>query len=81
MTAMSVRELNANLSRAIARAEAGEVIEITRNGRPVVELRAKRANMMDDPTLRDVHARMMAKLREGVPGLSGPATYEERTGR
>ena len=81
MTAMSVRELNANLSRAIARAEAGEVIEITRNGRAVVELRAKRVNKMDDPVIRDAHERMMARLHEGISGLGGPATYEERTGR
>ena len=32
MGVMSVRELNANLSKALARAEAGEVIEITKNG-------------------------------------------------
>lgn len=81
MASISVRELNANLSRAIARAEAGEVIEITRNGKAVVELRAKGASRMDDPAVREAHARMMAALREGIPGLSGPATYEERTGR
>ena len=44
MASISVRELNANLSRVIARAEAGEVIEITRNGKTVVELRAKGAS-------------------------------------
>lgn len=81
MTSMSVRELNANLSRVLARAEAGEVIEITRNGRAVAELRAKRANPMDDPEFRAARERLLAGMREGIPGLSGPATYEERTGR
>lgn len=42
MGVMSVREFNANASRAIARAEAGETIEITKNNRTVAELRPKR---------------------------------------
>lgn len=81
MGVMSIREFNANMSKAIARAEAGEIIEITRNGRPVVELRAKRKTKMDDPEYREKYERMLAGMREGIPGLSGPATYEERTGR
>ena len=81
MASISVRELNANLSRVITRAEAGEVIDITRNGKAVAELRAKGSSLMDDPAVREVHSRMVAALREGIPGLSGPATYEERTGR
>ncbi|MBL0923752.1 MAG: type II toxin-antitoxin system prevent-host-death family antitoxin [Sphingomonadaceae bacterium] len=81
MGVMSIREFNANMSKAIARAEAGETIEITRNGKPVVELRAKRKNRMDDPEYREKYERMLAGMREGIPGLTGPATYEERTGR
>lgn len=81
MGVMSIREFNANTSRAIARAEAGEVIEITRNGKPVVELRAKRANRMDDPEYRAAYERMVRRMEEGIPGLKGPFTYEERTGR
>lgn len=81
MTVMSIREFNANTSKAIARAEAGEVIEITRNGKPVVELRAKRKNRMDDPEIRAAAERMIAGFKTGIPGLSGPATYEERTDR
>lgn len=81
MGVMSIREFNANMSKAIARAEAGEVIEITRNGKPVVELRAKQTNRMDDPEYRARYEKMLAGMREGIPGLTGPATYEERTGR
>jgi prevent-host-death family protein len=80
MTLMSIREFNANTSKAIARAEAGEVIEITRNGKPVAELRAKRKNRMD-PEVRAAYERMIARMKTGIPGLRGPATYEERTGR
>jgi antitoxin (DNA-binding transcriptional repressor) of toxin-antitoxin stability system len=81
MGVMSVRELNANLSKALARAEAGEVIEITKNGKPFVELRAKRANKLDDPQFRAAYERMVKGFEKGIPGLTGPATYEERTGR
>lgn len=81
MGVMSIRELNANLSKALARAEAGEVIEITKNGKPFVELRAKRANKMDDLEYKAKYEKMLAGMREGIPGLNGPATYEERTGR
>ncbi len=81
MGIMSVRELNANLSKALARAEAGEVIEITKNGKPFVELRAKSKNRMDDPTFRAARDKLLEGLRKGIPGLTGPATYEERTKR
>ena len=81
MTVMSIREFNANTSKAIARAEAGEVIEVTRNGKPVVEVRALRRNRLDDPEIRAAYERMVKGFEKGIPGLSGPATYEERTGR
>jgi prevent-host-death family protein len=81
MGVMSVRELNANLSKALARAEAGEIIEITKNGKPIVELRAKPKNRMDDPEFRAARERLLESMREGIPGLKGPFTYEERTER
>ena len=81
MGVMSVRELNANLSKALARAEAGEVIEITKNGKPFVELRAKPKDRRDDPKFRAAYERILERMERGIPGLSGPATYDERTGR
>jgi prevent-host-death family protein len=81
MGVMSIRELNANLSKAVARAEAGEVIDITKNGKPIAELRAKPKNRMADPEFRAARERMLARMERGIPGLKGPATYEERTGR
>jgi antitoxin (DNA-binding transcriptional repressor) of toxin-antitoxin stability system len=81
MGVMSIRELNANMSKAIARAEAGEVIDITRNGKAVAELRAKRKNRMDDPEFLAKRELFLESLRKGIPGLKGPYSYEERTGR
>ena len=81
MAVISIREFNANISKVIAQVEAGEVIELTRNGKVVAEIKPKRANKMDDPEYRAKYEKMLAVMRKGIPGLSGPATYEERTGR
>ena len=81
MATMTLRELNANVSQAVARAEAGEAIDISKHGKVVAELRPKRASKLDDPVFRANYERMLAGMREGVPGLIGPFTYEERTER
>jgi antitoxin (DNA-binding transcriptional repressor) of toxin-antitoxin stability system len=81
MGVMSIREFNANTSAAFAKVEAGEIFDITKNGRVIAEIRPKRKNKMDDPEYRAKYAEMMAMMREGVLGLTGPFTYEERTER
>jgi antitoxin (DNA-binding transcriptional repressor) of toxin-antitoxin stability system len=81
MGVMSSREFNANTSKAFAKVEAGESIDITRNGKVIAEIKPKRISRMDDPAYREAYDRMMAGMREGIPGLVGPATYDERTGR
>lgn len=81
MTVMSVREFNANTSKALSRVEAGEVIEISKHGRVFAEIRPRRASKLDDPVFRAAYERMVAGLEEGVPGLDAPFTYEERTER
>lgn len=78
---MSIREFNANISAAFAKIESGETIEITRNGKIIAEIRPPRMNRMHDPAFREKWDAFMDDLETGVPGLSGPATYEERTGR
>jgi prevent-host-death family protein len=76
---ISIREFNANISKVIAQVEAGEVIELTRNGKVVAEIKPKRANKMDDPEYRAKYEKMMEMMRKGIPGLNAPLTYEERT--
>jgi antitoxin (DNA-binding transcriptional repressor) of toxin-antitoxin stability system len=78
---MSIREFNANTSAAFAKVEAGESLEITKNGKVIAEIRPKRVSRMDDPEYRAKWEAMMASMREGIPGLNGPFTYEERTER
>ena len=81
MGVMSIRELNANVSAALTKVEAGEVIVVTKNGRVIAEIRPKRTNRLDDPEFRAAYERMTALMAKGLPGLTGPATYEERTRR
>ncbi len=81
MGVMSIREFNANTSKAFAMVEAGEVIEVTRNGKVIAEVRPKRANRMDDPEFRAAREQLLAGMEKGIPGLQGPFTYDERTGR
>jgi antitoxin (DNA-binding transcriptional repressor) of toxin-antitoxin stability system len=81
MGVMSIREFNANTSAAFAKVEAGETIEVTKNGRVIAEIRPKRVNRLDDPDVRAAWEKLREGFKTGIPGLEGPATYEERTGR
>lgn len=81
MGVMSIREFNANTSAAFAKVEAGETIEVTKNGKVIAEIRPKRVNRLDDPAFRAAYEKLVEGFKTGIPGLSGPASYEERTGR
>ena len=81
MGVMSIREFNKNASAAFAMVQAGETLDITKNGEVIAEIRPKRKNRMDDPKFRAAYEQMVKGFEKGIPGLSGPATYEERTGR
>ncbi len=81
MSVMSIREFNKNTSAAFAKVQAGETIDITKNGKVIAEIRPKGKNRMDDPEFRAAREKLLASMREGIPGLVGPATYEERTER
>ena len=81
MGVMSIRDFNKNASAAFAQVEAGEILEITKNGKVIAEVRPKRVNRMDDPDYRAKYEKMLASMREGIPGLKAPFTYEERTER
>lgn len=80
MGMISIREFNASVSRTLARVEAGETIEITRNGKVIVEMKPKTPRPLDDPERQKAFEELMAFLKKGV-SLGGPASYEERTGR
>ncbi|NJM49770.1 MAG: hypothetical protein HC843_01825 [Sphingomonadales bacterium] len=78
---MSIREFNKNTSAAFAKVEAGEVLEITKNGKVIATLSPKPVNRMDDAEYRAAYEEMIALFRGGLPYLGGAASYEERTAR
>ncbi len=78
MGVMSVREFNASVSRAVARVEAGETIEITKHGRVVAELRPRAP--VRDAAWHARHAKMMAILDKGLPLGIGRITQDDKYG-
>jgi len=78
MGILSVRELNANISKALARVEAGEVLDISRNGKVIAELRPKL--QVRDAVWRKAHKESIDFLRKGLPLNAGKITEEDRYG-
>jgi antitoxin (DNA-binding transcriptional repressor) of toxin-antitoxin stability system len=78
MGVISIREFNASVSRTLARVEAGETIEISRNGKIIAELRPKESHKTEDPEWQAARSRLRGLMREGI-AFGGPASYDERT--
>ena len=78
MGVLSVRDLNANISRALARVEAGEVLDISRNGKVIAELRPKRP--VRDDAWQKAYEESVALLRKGLPIGAGKITQEDKYG-
>lgn len=78
MGVMSVREFHANVSSAISRAEAGEVIEITKNNRTVAELRLRRG--AHDVEWNRASKEMVEIMREGFDLQGIRPTEEDKYG-
>ena len=78
MSVLSVRELNANISKALARVEAGETLEIAKNGRIIAELRPKTASR-DAAWLR-AYKESNEFLKHGLPIQVGKITEEDKYG-
>jgi antitoxin (DNA-binding transcriptional repressor) of toxin-antitoxin stability system len=76
---LSVRELNANVSRALARVEAGEILEIAKNGVVIAELRPKRLRKVDDPVWSARFEALMDDIDKGVP-FGRRFDHDERNG-
>jgi len=78
MGVMSIREFNANVSSAVARAEAGETIEIMKNNRTVAELRPKRG--AHDAQWNGASKAMDRLMRDGFDLGGEPLTTEDKYG-
>lgn len=78
MGVLSIREFNANVSKAIARVEAGETIAIMKNGRVVAELRPR----SDDRSAewKRAYEESAAMMRQGLDLGIGKVTIEDKYG-
>lgn len=77
MTVMSIREFNANVSKAISRVEAGETIEISKGGQIVAEVRPR------PKLVGEARKAALAKLDELLSRktpFTGKVTYEDKHG-
>ena len=83
MLVRSVREANQNFSRLVADVEGGETVLITKNGRPVAEVRPVAEDRASDPAWRAAFDRMCAIL-DAIPDDGyrvGEITEEDKRGR
>jgi antitoxin (DNA-binding transcriptional repressor) of toxin-antitoxin stability system len=78
MGVLSVRELNANISKALSRVEAGEVLDISRNGKVIAELRPK--TPVRDAAWQKAYEENVALLRSGLSLGIGKVTPEDKYG-
>ena len=78
MGALSIRELNANISKVLARVEAGETLDITRNGKVIAELRPKRR--VRDAAWWKAYDESVAMMLKGIPVSIGKVTAEDKYG-
>lgn len=79
MGVLTVRELNANISQALARANAGETLVITKNGEPQAELRPPRR--VQDAAWHAARERMLKRMEDGIFSEPiGTITYQDKHG-
>ncbi len=78
MGAISIREFNANISKVIARVEAGETLDITRNGKPIAELRPK--GRVRNAAWWKAYDESVALMRQGIPVAIGKVSEEDKYG-
>lgn len=80
MGVMTSRELNANVAQALDRAQAGEIISITRNGTIAAELHPPKR--IRDQAWHEAFERMKERMRQGLfTEPVGTITYEDKHGR
>jgi antitoxin (DNA-binding transcriptional repressor) of toxin-antitoxin stability system len=78
MGVLSIREFNSNVSKAFARVEAGEVLDITRNGKVIAELRPKRPER--DAEWWKAYRETVRVMKKGLPINAGKITEEDKYG-
>ena len=77
MGAISIRELNANVSKVLSRVERGETLDITKNGRVIAEIGPKDRS---DPEWQKAYEATKAFLAQGLPLNVGKVTEDDKYG-
>lgn len=78
MGVLSVRELNANISKALARVEAGETIDVAKNGKVFAEIRPK--SRSDNAAWRKAHKDSVNFMRKGLDLGGGKISEADKYG-
>ena len=78
MGVVTVRELNNNISKTLARVAAGETLDIMRNGKVIAELRPKSA--VRDAKWRKAYLESRDVLEKGFPIGAGTITEDDKYG-
>lgn len=78
MGVMTVRELNANISQALSRAEGGEILSITRNGKAVAEIHPPR--IVRDEKWEAARDHVLELMKKKWGPYTGKITYEDKHG-
>jgi antitoxin (DNA-binding transcriptional repressor) of toxin-antitoxin stability system len=78
MSAVTVRELNNNISKTLARVVAGESIDILRNGKVIAEIRPKDRRSND--AWRKAYKESVRVLGEGLPAKIGRISEDDKYG-
>lgn len=81
MATVTIRELNANVSRVITRVQHGETVDVSKDGKVVAEIRPKGGDWLDDPVRREARETLLTLMDKRIFGMSGPLSYDERTDR
>jgi antitoxin (DNA-binding transcriptional repressor) of toxin-antitoxin stability system len=78
MAAVTVRELNNNISKTLARVAAGESIDIMRNGKVIAEIRPK--DRRSNAAWRKAYKDSVEVLRAGFRAKVGEITEDDKYG-
>lgn len=81
MGVLTIREFNANVSKALARVEAGETIRLTKHGRPIARIEPEKRTRPEPgtPEWQAAYDRMIALMDKGINLGGQKITYEDRT--
>lgn len=83
MKSITVRDADKDFSKLLAEVERGEVVLITRDGKPVAELRPRTDHLCVDPIWRANFEHLVALLKD-TPGTGlqvGPITEDDKYGK